>query len=119
MLKKLSFALAAVLSLTAAPSTTAFAEEDLIPLEAFTMLPLIQDARVSPDGKKLAVLRATSAAGNYIVDIYDTAHMDREPVRLGSDKMQMQAAGWANSVGQIIEMGRYNQSFNLPRGNHG
>ncbi|WP_286828918.1 MULTISPECIES: alpha/beta hydrolase family protein [Kordiimonas] len=98
MFKKLGFAMAAVLSMTAAPSTPAFAEEeDQIPLEAFTMLPMIQDARVSPDGKKLAVLRATSAAGNYIVDIYDTRRMDKEPVRLGSDKMQMQAAGWANS----------------------
>ncbi len=68
-----------------------------IPIDAFAMLPVIKDARVSPDGKKLAVMRATSKAGNYIVEIYDTGRMDKKPVRLGSDRMEMLSVGWANS----------------------
>lgn len=67
------------------------------PLDAFAMLPVIKDARVSPDGRKLAVMRATSKAGNYIVEIYDTNRMDREPVRLGADRMEMLNVAWANS----------------------
>ena len=68
-----------------------------VPLDAFAMLPAIKQASVSLDGKQLAVLKATNKEGNYIVEIRQTSDLNKKPVRLGSDRMEITGFNWLNN----------------------
>ncbi|WP_102797200.1 alpha/beta hydrolase family protein [Bowmanella denitrificans] len=65
-------------------------------VDAFAALPAIQQASVSPDGKRLAVLRATSKNGDYIIEVRNVSSLNTDPVRLGADKMEMTSFNWLN-----------------------
>jgi dipeptidyl aminopeptidase/acylaminoacyl peptidase len=71
--------------------------EGQLPVEAFAILPQVTQANVSSDGKKLVIRRATSKNGDYILEIHKTADLTAKPVRLGADKMEIEAAGWLNN----------------------
>lgn len=73
------------------------AKAQQLPLDAFAMLPAIQQATVSKNGKKLAILRATSKNGDYIIEVHKTSNLDAEPVRLGADKMEITGFSWLNN----------------------
>ncbi|WP_146027254.1 hypothetical protein, partial [Bowmanella denitrificans] len=45
-------------------------------VDAFAALPAIQQASVSPDGKRLAVLRATSKNGDYIIEVRNVSSLN-------------------------------------------
>ncbi|NVJ99378.1 MAG: S9 family peptidase [Alphaproteobacteria bacterium] len=75
-------------------SAPAAANQETLPLDAFAMMPVIEQASVSRDGKKLAVMRARGKDGGYIIEVFDTDNLGAEPVRLGADKMDMQGFGW-------------------------
>lgn len=68
-----------------------------LPIDAFAMLPIIQNVQVSPDGKRLGILRATSKHGGYILEVYNTRKMKTKPVKLGADKMELTNFGWINN----------------------
>ncbi|XQW85976.1 alpha/beta hydrolase family protein [Thalassotalea piscium] len=71
--------------------------ESEIGLDAFTMMPLIRSVSVSDDGKKVAILRATSKFGDYIIEIRDTFNLDKAPITLGADKMMVSSVFWLNN----------------------
>ncbi len=75
---------------------TANAKEALS-LDAFTTLPAITQASVSNDGKKLALLRATSKNGDYIIEIRDVDNLKGKPVTLGADRMEISGFSWLNN----------------------
>ena len=65
-------------------------------IDAFSMSSAIRSVVASPDGKKLAILRATTKNGDYIIEIRDPNNLDAEPVRLGADKMLISSIVWLN-----------------------
>lgn len=82
-----------------------------VTLEAFTMMPMIRSVSVSPDGKKVAILRATTKNGDYVIEIRDPFNLKKEPVVLGASKMMVSSVGFLNnekigvSFRQILEDG--------------
>ena len=64
-------------------------ERETLPLDAFATLPAMNQATVSLDGSKIAIVRATSKNGDYIVEIYSTKDLKSDPVRLGADRMEI------------------------------
>ncbi|WP_246840557.1 prolyl oligopeptidase family serine peptidase [Lacimicrobium sp. SS2-24] len=68
-----------------------------LPLDAFAMLPAIQQVSVSRDGKQLAMLRATSKNGDYIIEVRKVDNLKGEPVRLGADRMEITGFQWLNN----------------------
>jgi len=74
------------------------ASEDIkpLPIDSFAALPVIDGVSLSPNGKKMAVLKATSKNGDYIVEIRELADFNKKPVRLGADKMLVQSVSWLN-----------------------
>lgn len=93
-------------------------EQNLIPLDAFTMMPVIRSVSVSDDGKKVAILRATTKLGDYVIDIRDTRNLDKKPVTLGANKMMISSITWLNnekigvSFRQILESNGYRRWVN-------
>lgn len=68
-----------------------------LPLDAFASLPAMTQAVVPLDGSKLAIIRATSKDGDYIVEIRPTNDLSAEPVRLGASRMEITDVSWLNN----------------------
>ncbi|NVK55172.1 MAG: S9 family peptidase [Alteromonadaceae bacterium] len=66
-------------------------------IESFAIMPAIRSVRISPDGKQLALVRATSKDGDYIIEIHQTKELGKDPVRLGADKMRVSGVSWLNN----------------------
>jgi dipeptidyl aminopeptidase/acylaminoacyl peptidase len=72
-------------------------DKQVPPLDAFAMLPAMTQASLSFDGKKLAIIRATSIDGDYVVEIRSTADLSAEPVTLGASRMEVTGINWLNN----------------------
>ena len=68
-----------------------------VDLDAFAMLPAITQASVSKDGKQIALLRALSKEGGYVIEVRQTNELGGEPVRLGSDRMEITSFTWLSN----------------------
>ena len=77
--------------------TPANAEQEISVVESFAIQPAIRSVQLSPDGKQLALVRATSKDGDYIIEIHQTNSLAKEPVTLGADKMRVSGVSWLNN----------------------
>ena len=77
-------------------------QQALTGFEAFAQEPAMSSASVSPDGKHLATLQRFAKDGKQFLLIYDLGDMAGRPVTLGSDRMDIVAAGWANNERLIV-----------------
>ena len=59
------------------------------PLEYWAMRDVVSRAQLSPDGKRLALLKIPSRDGNPIIEIYDAADLDKKPFRINSKPMEI------------------------------
>ncbi|NQZ21616.1 MAG: S9 family peptidase [Colwellia sp.] len=73
------------------------ASDKIQPLDAFTMMPVIRSVSVSDDGKKVAILRATTKFGDYVIEIRDTSDLRKKPITLGAHKMMVSNVTWLNN----------------------
>ncbi len=71
-------------------------------LEEFAMRPLLRDVDLSPSGEHLAVMRLPGRGQNYVVDVYETARLERDPHTLGSEHMDIVGVNWANNERLLI-----------------
>jgi dipeptidyl aminopeptidase/acylaminoacyl peptidase len=96
--------LLAVLLFISATNTLAQepSEKTTPPLDAFAMLPAMTQASLSFDGKKLAIIRATSIDGDYVVEIRPTANLSAEPVTLGASRMEVTGINWLNNEKLLV-----------------
>ena len=60
--------------------TPANAEQEISVVESFAIQPAIRSVQLSPDGKQLALVRATSKDGDYIIEIHQTNSLAKERV---------------------------------------
>lgn len=110
-LKKIILLGLSVLSLNSYANKQVEATEQISSIDAFSMASAIRSVVTSPNGKNLAILRATTKDGNYIIEIRDPNNLEKDPVRLGADKMLISSIIWLNDekIGvmfrQILEDG--------------
>ncbi|WP_423185743.1 alpha/beta hydrolase family protein [Alishewanella sp. d11] len=71
-------------------------------LEAFAMMPLVRTVSVSPDGAKVAVVRATSKEGDYVIEIRSTKDLAAQPVTLGAARMLVSSVSWLSNDRIIV-----------------
>ncbi|NMP32077.1 S9 family peptidase [Thalassotalea sp. M1531] len=104
-MKKVIVALTAIsiMLLTLAPTSFAQTGADTVPLDAFAALPVIRNVSVSPDGKKLAIVRASSNNGDYIIEITNLDNLKEKPVRLGANKMLVSGISWLNEDKILVQ----------------
>ena len=72
-------------------------QQALTGFEAFAQEPAMSSAAVSPDGKHIATLQRFAKDGKQFLLIYELGDMAKRPVTLGSDRMDIVSAGWANN----------------------
>ncbi len=110
-LKKIILLGLSVLSLNSYANKQVEATEQISSIDAFSMASAIRSVVTSPNGKNLAILRATTKDGDYIIEIRDPNNLEKDPVRLGADKMLISSIIWLNDekIGvmfrQILEDG--------------
>ncbi len=72
-------------------------ENEPYPLEYWALRSVINNAQVSPDGKKLGLMKIPSKDGNPVVEIYDASDLTKEPFRFGADPMEITSFYWASN----------------------
>ena len=91
------------IALLALPLCSAAQEQQpLTGFEAFAQEPAMSSASVSPDGSHLATLQRFAKDGKQFLLIYDLGDMAKRPVTLGSDRMDIVSAGWANNERLLV-----------------
>ncbi len=66
------------------------------PLEYWALREVINNAQVSPDGKYLGLMKIPSKKANPIIEVYETANLNKEPFRIGAKKMEVTSFYWAS-----------------------
>ena len=66
------------------------------PLEQWAMRHVVDNVRVSPNGKRLAMLKIPSRDGNPVIEVYDAADLKKEPFRLDAKPMEILGFFWIN-----------------------
>lgn len=77
-------------------------QQPLTGFEAFAQEPAMSSASVSPDGSHLATLQRFATGGKQFLLVYELADMAKKPVTLGSDRMDIVSAGWANNERLLV-----------------
>ena len=71
-------------------------------IEAFAQEPAMSSAQVSPDGKNVATLQRFTKDGEQFLLIYDVGDMAKNPVTLGSERMDIVAFSWVNNERLVV-----------------
>lgn len=96
MLRKSLKAAFVALALLGGAATPGLARET-VPLDAFAMMPTVLDVAVSPNGKQIGIIRATSKEGGYVLEIRETRDLESKPVRIGAERMELREFYWVNN----------------------
>ena len=70
---------------------------DPYPLEYWALRSVISDAEVSPDGKRLAIMKIPNKDGNPIIEVYDAGNLSKEPLRFAADPMEITGYYWVSN----------------------
>lgn len=74
------------------------------PLDYWALRSVISNVSVSPDGKRLALLKIPNKTGNPILEVYNTANLDEEPFRMDAAKMEIQNIYWASNTDIVFSL---------------
>lgn len=66
------------------------------PVEYWALRNVISNVQVSPNGEQLALMRIPSRDGDPLIEVYDTANLAREPLRVNADPMEIVQLDWVN-----------------------
>lgn len=66
------------------------------PLEYWALRSVISNAQVSPDGRYLGLMKIPNKDGNPIIEVYESADLDKEPFRLDADPMEITNFYWVS-----------------------
>ena len=91
---------ALVAGLATAGESTANERADAVatpyPAEYWALRDVISNVEVSPDGERLALMRIPTRDGNPVIEVYDTANLAREPLRVNAEPMEIEWLSWVN-----------------------
>jgi dipeptidyl aminopeptidase/acylaminoacyl peptidase len=83
-------------------STTISHAEEPYPLEYFALRDVMTNVRVSPDGSKIAFLKIPDRTGNAVLEVHETADLEKDPLVLNADPMELRSFYWASDKQVII-----------------
>ncbi len=81
---------------------SAFCSANPIPVENFAYRDAINNVTLSPNGKKLALLRIPEKKGNPVLEIYDTDNFEKAPFRMNADPMELMTYYWISDTNIIF-----------------
>jgi dipeptidyl aminopeptidase/acylaminoacyl peptidase len=96
-----SLCAAAMLAVSAGATADDF---EPYPLEYWALREVINNARVSPDGKYLGLMKIASRDGNPVIEVYETSDLSREPFRINADPMEITDFYWVSNTNIVFTL---------------
>ena len=66
------------------------------PIDQWAMRSVVSNVAISPNGKRLALLKIPTKDGNPVIEIYDAANLEKEPFRVDAKPMEIRSFSWLN-----------------------
>lgn len=89
---------------TAAGSAARAQAPEPYPLDYWALREVIDRVQVSPNGQYLGLMKIPSKDGDPIIEVYETADMDKEPFRLNADPMEITNFFWVNDKTLVFSL---------------
>ncbi len=85
-------------------ASPALAKSDIepYPLEYFALREVVSNVEVSPDGKHVAMLKILSREGDPVLHVHDTANLDKDPLVVNADPMEIRSYGWVSDTDIVM-----------------
>ncbi|MGJ8561424.1 MAG: alpha/beta hydrolase family protein [Litorimonas sp.] len=102
-MRKLLLSCAAAFSVVGSTlvASQAFAAEPF-PIEYWAAPDFMSDVSLSPNGKYVAFIKATSQKGDNIIEVYKTDNMKAKPKRVGAKSMELRGFDWVGDDEMIV-----------------
>ena len=69
-----------------------------VPIDYWAVRSAVSNVSVSPDGKHMVLMKIQSKDGNPVIEIYETANLTKQPIRLNADPMEfLSLNGWVSN----------------------
>ena len=72
------------------------------PLEYWALRDVMTNVQVSPDGKRLALLKIPNRDADPLLEVYDAADLGKEPFRLNGGKMEITSFDWVGNQDIVV-----------------
>ncbi|MBY6129408.1 prolyl oligopeptidase family serine peptidase [Qipengyuania aquimaris] len=89
-------AAACTVALGVAPSTAQTTGQPTVPIEVWALRDTMTTVQVSPNGKRLLVIKNESRDGDYLMELYETDNLGGKPYRIAADPMEIIGAQWVS-----------------------
>ena len=93
-----------MLGSTLSTNTVLAASAEPYPLEYFALRSVISGVSLSPDGKKISLLKIPSKNAKTILEVYDADALDKEPFRVNADPMEIRGARWLSDSTMLLTL---------------
>ena len=80
------------------------AADEPYPLDYFALRNVISNVQVSPNGKRIALLKIPSKDGNAILEVYDANDLSKKPYVVAADPMEITRFSWASDSGILLSL---------------
>ncbi len=74
------------------------------PIDYWALRAVINDVRVSPNGKYLALLKIRNKTGNPVLEVYDTSNLDKPVTSMDADPMEITGIYWASDKDVVFTL---------------
>jgi len=85
-------------------SSAVAAAPEPYPLEYWALRAVISNVEISPDGKYLGLMKIPSKDANPVIEVYESANLDKEPFRLNADPMEITSFYWASDKDIVFNL---------------
>jgi len=72
------------------------------PLEYWALRDVMTNVQVSPDGKRLALVKIPNRDADPVLEVYDAADLDKEPFRMNGGKMEITSFDWVGNTEIVV-----------------
>jgi dipeptidyl aminopeptidase/acylaminoacyl peptidase len=74
------------------------------PLEYWALRDVVSNVQVSPNGKRVALMKIPTRDGDPIIEVYDAANFEREPFRVNADPMEITDFDWLSDRAIVVSL---------------
>ncbi|MCU0988550.1 MAG: prolyl oligopeptidase family serine peptidase, partial [Xanthomonadales bacterium] len=74
------------------------------PLEYWALRDVVSNVQVSPNGKRVALMKIPTRDGDPVIEVYDAANFEREPFRVNADPMEITDFDWLSDRAIVVSL---------------
>jgi dipeptidyl aminopeptidase/acylaminoacyl peptidase len=74
------------------------------PLEYWALRDVVSNVQVSPNGKRVALMKIPTRDGDPIIEVYDASNFEREPFRVNADPMEITDFDWLSDRAIVVSL---------------